>query len=199
MLRGNIVKVEGMEIDDESTDKKRKAKKVAYNSDALYGISHWGPKCKFFYRARQAIQSSHHVYSRMKILSIVRITVDKQFGYGYLKKIVVPIKRSTHSKRQTFRDCASVRFPCLDDKEPYTIFYEPRGVVYLYKDDKKYLMRKDKVHKFGDATIKKVCDKLDYMLHNFVLDYNGSMPKRKWIEKDQQRTTSMLKALEIHC
>nr|GEU83454.1 ribonuclease H-like domain-containing protein [Tanacetum cinerariifolium] len=38
-----------------------------------------------------------------------------------------------------------VRCAGLDDKEPYTIFYEPRGVVYLNKDDKKYLMRADKV------------------------------------------------------
>ncbi|GKC84347.1 hypothetical protein Tco_1140064, partial [Tanacetum coccineum] len=155
------------------------------------------------WRARQAVQSNHHVYSRMKVLSIVRITVDKQFGYGYLKKIVV---RRADQKEYTFKEADFPRlrfsfsfeesFPGLDDKEPYTIFYEPRGVVYLYKDDKTYLMRKDKVHKFRDATIKKVCNKLDYMLHNFVLDYNESMPKRKWIEKDQQRTTSMLKALE---
>ncbi|GKC14626.1 hypothetical protein Tco_1011408 [Tanacetum coccineum] len=39
-----------------------------------------------------------------------------------------------------------IRYVGLDNKEPYTIFYEPKGVVYLNKDDKKYLMRLDKVY-----------------------------------------------------
>ncbi|GJV22529.1 hypothetical protein Tco_1371549 [Tanacetum coccineum] len=33
--------------------------------------------------------SHHDVYSIMKILSIVSVTVDRQFGYGYLKEIMV--------------------------------------------------------------------------------------------------------------
>ncbi|GJT22228.1 hypothetical protein Tco_0892165, partial [Tanacetum coccineum] len=51
-------------------------------------ISHWGPKRKLFYRARQTKQSDHIVYSRMEILSIVRINVEEYCGYGYLKEIV---------------------------------------------------------------------------------------------------------------
>ncbi|GJS17296.1 hypothetical protein Tco_0411768 [Tanacetum coccineum] len=39
--------------------------------------------------SRNAATSYHEVYSRMKILSVIRITVDKQFGYGYLKVILV--------------------------------------------------------------------------------------------------------------
>ncbi|GKA18236.1 hypothetical protein Tco_0698073 [Tanacetum coccineum] len=63
--------------------------KAAYDKDAAYRISHWGPKRKLFYMERQAAQSKHTVYSRMKILSIDRISVDKQFGYDYLQEIVV--------------------------------------------------------------------------------------------------------------
>ncbi|GKF67987.1 hypothetical protein Tco_0197666, partial [Tanacetum coccineum] len=37
--------------------------KVDYDKDAAFGISQWGPKWKLFYRARQAIQSDHIVYS----------------------------------------------------------------------------------------------------------------------------------------
>ncbi|GKF20272.1 hypothetical protein Tco_0068910, partial [Tanacetum coccineum] len=51
---------------------------VAYDKDAAYEISHWGYKRKLFIRARIALQLTHTVYSRMKILSIVRISVDKQ-------------------------------------------------------------------------------------------------------------------------
>ncbi|GJV38660.1 hypothetical protein Tco_1411137 [Tanacetum coccineum] len=48
-----------------------------------------------------------------------------------------------------------VRCASLDIKEPFTIFYKPRGVVYLNKDDMKCLMRADEVYKFGDGTLKK--------------------------------------------
>nr|GEY87378.1 hypothetical protein [Tanacetum cinerariifolium] len=89
-----------------------------------------------------------------------------------------------------------VRCDGLDSKEPYTIFYEPRGVFYLNKDRKKYLMRADEVYKFGDGTHKKVLDKLDYMLHNFDLGYNEGMPKRSWTNKDKKRMTSMLEKIE---
>ncbi|GKC98944.1 hypothetical protein Tco_1169219, partial [Tanacetum coccineum] len=89
-----------------------------------------------------------------------------------------------------------VRCAGLDDKEPYTTFYKPRGVVYLNKDNNKFLMKADELYKFRDGTLKKVCDKLDYMLHNFELGYNKGMPKRPWIDKDKKQTTSMLEKIE---
>ncbi|GJX53428.1 hypothetical protein Tco_0281797 [Tanacetum coccineum] len=57
-------------------------------------------------------------------------------------------------------------------------------------------MRADEVYKFGDRTLKKVHDKLDYMLKNFKLGYNKGMPKRDWTDKDKKRTTSMLEKTE---
>nr|GEU46528.1 hypothetical protein [Tanacetum cinerariifolium] len=66
----------------------RCSSKMGYDLNACLGIHHWGPKCQQFYKARHAVTSSHQVYSRMKILSIIRLSVDKQFGYGYLKEIV---------------------------------------------------------------------------------------------------------------
>ncbi|GKB90189.1 hypothetical protein Tco_0962461 [Tanacetum coccineum] len=150
--------------------------------------------------------------------------VDKQFGYGYLKEIIVRranqkecIFKESNFPRLYLNDIKDmyllyaqnklhhligdeqtdlVRCVGLDNKETYTIFHKPRGVVYLNKDDKKYLMRKDELYKFGDDTLKKVCDKLNYRLHNFVLGYNEDMPKRTWPEKDQRQTKSMLKEIE---
>ncbi|GKC78707.1 hypothetical protein Tco_1129481 [Tanacetum coccineum] len=169
----------------------------------------------------------------MKILSIIKISVDKQLGYGYLKDIVV---RRVKQKEYTFKEAdfprlhlndiedmyrlyaqnklhhltgdvqtdltklnitmAHVRCVSLDIKEPYTMFYEPRGVVYLNKDNNKFRMIDDKVYKFGDGTLKKVSDKLEYMLHNFELGYNDGMPKRAWTNKDKKRTASMLEKIE---
>ncbi|GJS05424.1 ribonuclease H-like domain-containing protein [Tanacetum coccineum] len=85
----------------------------------------------------------------------------------------------------------------IDVKEPYTILYKPRGVVYLNKSNRKYLMRSDELYKFSDGTLKSVCDTLDPMLKNFVLGYNNEgMPNRAWSEKEQKRTTSILKKID---
>ncbi|GKC30752.1 hypothetical protein Tco_1038046 [Tanacetum coccineum] len=195
---------------------------------------------------------------QMKILSIIKISVDKQLGYGYLKDIAV---RRVKQKEYTFKKAdfprlhlndiediyllyaqnklhhltsveqtdlvtaiwffirrnvtqkrvedvqlrvmnlniimPHVRCASFDNKEPYTIFYEPRGIVYQNKDNNnKFLMRANEVYKFGDGTLKKVRDKLDYMLHNFELGYNEGMPKRAWTNKDKKRITSMLEKIE---
>nr|GEV21623.1 hypothetical protein [Tanacetum cinerariifolium] len=44
-------------------------------------------------------------------------------------------------------------------------------------DVPKYLIRADKVYKFGYGTLKKVRDKLDYLLNKFELGYNDGMPR----------------------
>ncbi|GKB54169.1 hypothetical protein Tco_0904922 [Tanacetum coccineum] len=198
----------------------------------------------------------------MKVLSIIRISVDKQFGYRYLKEIVVRrasqkeyvfkeanfpklhlndiedmyllyaqnklhhlkgdeqvdlvtalrlfIRRIILKKRvedvhlgvesyQTKLNITRPQIRCadLDVKEPYTILHKPRGVVYLNKNNDKYLIRDDELYKFSDGTLKLVRDILNSVFHNFVLGYNNaSMPKSAWIEKDQNRTTSMLKKID---
>ncbi|GJV76950.1 hypothetical protein Tco_1508534 [Tanacetum coccineum] len=48
-----------------------------------------GPKRQLFYRSQINRLSQHDVYSALKILSVVSVTVDKQFGYGYLKEIMM--------------------------------------------------------------------------------------------------------------
>ncbi|GJR49339.1 hypothetical protein Tco_1399860 [Tanacetum coccineum] len=63
--------------------------KVGYSKDAERGISHWGPKHQLFYRFQINKLSRHDVYSTLQIMSVVSVTVDKQFGYGYLKEIVM--------------------------------------------------------------------------------------------------------------
>ncbi|GKC03125.1 hypothetical protein Tco_0994735 [Tanacetum coccineum] len=79
-----------------------------------------------FYITRHAVTSLHTVYSRMKILSITKLSIDKKFGYGHLKKVV---GEELSNKLNVTRP--QVRCDGLDVKEPYTIMYEPRGVVYL--------------------------------------------------------------------
>ncbi|GJZ49397.1 hypothetical protein Tco_0603587 [Tanacetum coccineum] len=212
-------------------------------------------------RARQAKISDHTVYSRMKILSVVRISVEKEYGYGYLKEIVV---KRANQKEYRFKEpdflrlylndiedmfllyyqnklhhldgniqtglAIALRFfiqrsvlkhivedvqlgvesyqtklnltkpqisaPDADNKEPYTIFYKPRGVIYESRNGNRCLMREDEVYKFGNAIIMKVRDELKYRLNNFRISYNKDLPTRPWSDKDQRWTKSMLKVIE---
>ncbi|GJT31728.1 hypothetical protein Tco_0922147 [Tanacetum coccineum] len=140
----------------------------------------------------------------MKILSIIRISVDEQFGYGYLTEIVV---RRVDQKEYVLKEA---NFPklhlneikdmyllsgktfnlgwkvikqsliiCdnLDLKEPYTILLTPRGVVYLNKNNRKYLMMVDELYKFSDGILNPVYDILNSTLHNFELGYNFHVGK----------------------
>ncbi|GKD54443.1 hypothetical protein Tco_1287830 [Tanacetum coccineum] len=63
--------------------------KVAYDKYAALGIYHWGPKRQRFYGYMINRVSRHDVYSTMRILSVTSVTIDKWYGYGYLKEIVV--------------------------------------------------------------------------------------------------------------
>ncbi|GJV88692.1 hypothetical protein Tco_1532630 [Tanacetum coccineum] len=90
-----------------------------------------------------------------------------------------------------------VRCDDLDLKEPYTILHKPRGIVYLNKNNGKYLMRDNELYKYSDGMLKPVRDILNSRLHNFELGYNiASMPKRAWTEKDHTRTASMLEKID---
>ncbi|GJR73644.1 hypothetical protein Tco_0086009 [Tanacetum coccineum] len=184
-------------------------------------------------RSRNKAISPHEVFSQLQILIVIRLTIDNQFGYGYLNEIVI---RRSDLKEYSFReaDFSRLHLNYIEDmfllyvqhkihnltgdeivhlknlnitkpqticdgmsfKEPYTIFYEPRGVVYLNKSKRKRLMRADELYKFSDGTLKEVRDELNDMLHNFVLGYNHAMPKRAWSEKDQQQTAEMLKMID---
>ncbi|GJY55374.1 hypothetical protein Tco_0454489 [Tanacetum coccineum] len=63
---------------------------------------------------RVSKQSKHNVYSTMKILSVVSLKVDKQFGYGYLKEIVV---RRVDQKLYTFKEGDFPRLHLNDTKD----------------------------------------------------------------------------------
>ncbi|GJU31636.1 hypothetical protein Tco_1175225 [Tanacetum coccineum] len=54
-----------------------------------------------FYRTMINKPSKHKVHSKLRILSVISVTVDKWFGYGYLKEIVV---KRADQKKYTFKE-----------------------------------------------------------------------------------------------
>ncbi|GKD12111.1 hypothetical protein Tco_1196518 [Tanacetum coccineum] len=108
--------LEGLE---EITPKLWSSSKVKYDLNDALGIHHWEPKHQLFYRARHAVTSCHKVYSLIKILSVIRISVDEQFGYGYLKEIVV---RRANQKEYVFNEADFTRLH-LNDIEDMLLLY----------------------------------------------------------------------------
>ncbi|GJS99571.1 hypothetical protein Tco_0820741 [Tanacetum coccineum] len=180
--------------------------KVAYDKDAAFGICHWDlnvnssiEKDKLFNPELVVRRANQKEYT-FKDADFPRLHLN-DIEDMYLLIVIQKRVEDIQLRVESYQTKLNIRMPqgrCtgLDNKEPYTIFYEPRGVVYLNKDDNKYLMRADEVYKFGVRTLKKVCDKLDHILHNFELGYNDGMPKRAWTEKDKKQTTSMLEKIE---
>ncbi|GKB80485.1 hypothetical protein Tco_0947380 [Tanacetum coccineum] len=123
---------------------------------------------------------------------------DKQFNL----EIVV---RRANQNEYVFKE---VDFPRLhlNDIEDITILKNRIEDVKLGMESyqvklnitcpQKYLMRDDEWYKFGDGTLKKVRDKLYYMLKNFELGYNKAIPRRAWTDKDQERTTFVLEKIK---
>ncbi|GKC01969.1 hypothetical protein Tco_0993579 [Tanacetum coccineum] len=195
--------------------------KVAYDKDVALRITHWGPLCQLFYRAQISQVSTHDVFSLMKILSVVSVKVEKKFGYGYLEEIIV---RRADQNLYKFKEGDFPRLHLNDIKymllllnqhkifnlygdvivdlgvallkEPYTLNFDPKGVIYKDKQNHKRLMHADELYKFIDGTLTSVYKTLHYRLLNLRMGYNDDMPKRKWIEKDQFWSNIMVNLID---
>ncbi|GJZ54399.1 hypothetical protein Tco_0609284 [Tanacetum coccineum] len=104
--------------------------KVGYNKDAGFGISHWGPKRQLFYRSQINKLSRHDVYSNLKILSVVSVTVDKKFGYGYLEEIM---ERRADRKLYTFKEGDFINLH-LNDTEDMLLLVVQHKLFHLEGD-----------------------------------------------------------------
>ncbi|GJR25469.1 hypothetical protein Tco_1101701 [Tanacetum coccineum] len=160
--------------------------KVAYNKDVALEISHWGPKRQLFYMSQINRFSKHDVFSTMKILSVVSVKVDKQYGYGYLEEIVV---RRADRKLYTFKECD---FPKLH-------LNDIEDMLLLHVQNKLFNLEGDDIVDLAVAlheTLKSIREILHYRLLNFKLGYNIDIPKRKWTEKDQNRIDIMVQLID---
>ncbi|GJV89766.1 hypothetical protein Tco_1533704 [Tanacetum coccineum] len=140
--------------------------------------------------------SKHDVYSTMKILSMVSVNVDKQFRIA-IQKRVEDVQLGVESYRKKLNITKPQKyFPGMSSKESYTRSYDPKGIVYLNLRECKGLMRADEIYKFYDGTLQSVHDTLHYGLLNFKLGYNKDMPRRKWTDKEQNRTNIIVNLID---
>nr|GEU73890.1 hypothetical protein [Tanacetum cinerariifolium] len=79
---------------------------VKYDQHAYLGTSHWSPKHQSFYGHASNMTSSKYVYSRRRIIVVIRIKIMKKYDYGHLEEIEV---HRDDQKLYTFRE---VCFEC---------------------------------------------------------------------------------------
>ncbi|GKB07330.1 hypothetical protein Tco_0835614 [Tanacetum coccineum] len=124
--------------------------KVVYNRDAKCGIKHWGPKRQLFYISQLNSFSKHDVYSHLKIVSVVSLTVNKLNGYCYLEEIMMRRGyRQLYKFKEVIVDLAVAL--CISAKELYTPSYKPPGVFYEDLYYQKRPIRDDELYKFSDG------------------------------------------------
>nr|GEU62120.1 hypothetical protein [Tanacetum cinerariifolium] len=84
----------------------------------------------------------------------------------------------------------------IEFEEPYTLSYDPPGIVYEDLDKQKRVLRADELYKFSNGTLKSVHDEIHHRVLNFRLDYNTEMPKRKWTAIDRKRSGLMIELID---
>ncbi|GKE68552.1 hypothetical protein Tco_1526624, partial [Tanacetum coccineum] len=81
--------------------------------------------------------------------------------------------------------------------EDYTIVHKPRAVIYKDINNQKKMMRETEMHKFNDGTLRRILEKLDYIVKEYKLDmYNPGMENRIWNADDKQRSQEFIKLIE---
>ncbi|GJU27759.1 hypothetical protein Tco_1166380 [Tanacetum coccineum] len=161
--------------------------KVAYDKNAELGISHWDPNVNHstYYKSTE-YQNMTRWVSRLHLNDIKDMLLlhvqNKLFNLPSddIVDLVNALRMFTQSLVIKKR---------VED-------VQLGGVVYLNSRKQKRLMQADELYKFSDRTLNYVRKILYYRLLNFKLGYNKAMPKRKWTDKDQNRTNIMVKLID---
>ncbi|GJY56079.1 hypothetical protein Tco_0455194 [Tanacetum coccineum] len=112
-------------------------------------LTRWTRGIKGFYKIKQRKEMAdpEEVFSDHKIIEVIRITSDKQYGLDFIEEIIV--KKDNNKPYSLLRQASKCN--------PYSIVDEPSvGLIYLNIKEEKMVMILTKIQKFCDATLNKV-------------------------------------------
>nr|GEX66153.1 zinc finger, CCHC-type [Tanacetum cinerariifolium] len=154
---------------------------IDYDKHALWGVSHWGRKCKLTnltVEERFAFNGSLRMFTRSIVIQ--RHVEDLQLSVeSYQKKLNL-------TKPDRYRSD-------LKHNEAYTAYSNPWGFIYQNKDKKNRLMRIDELHKFSDGMLIDVRTALDDRLKGIQMQY---LPQTIWRRSDKDRAAIMIQAID---
>ncbi|GJR63373.1 hypothetical protein Tco_1505535 [Tanacetum coccineum] len=172
--------------------------KVAYDKYALWSISHWRQQHKTFYAYARGLESSHDVYSTKRILA------EGDFPRLHINDIedmlILIIQNSlTNLSCDDVSDFAialrmpETNKPNIKKRDPYTLYQDTQGFIYIDNQGRNRLMRSDELYKFSDGTLTRLQTSLDDITKNIRMEY---LPQRRWSTLEKKRAHIMIKAID---
>ncbi|GJR99919.1 hypothetical protein Tco_0316428 [Tanacetum coccineum] len=157
--------------------------KVSYDKHALWGISHQGEQRKTFYGYRYLkeiiVRRADNDLYRFKEGDFPRLRINDIEDTLLLKKINVTKPETT-------------KFG-IRKRDPYTLYQDPQGFIYVDNNRRNRLMRSDELYKFSDRTLTGLQTSLDDITKNIRMKY---LPKRRWSTLEKKRANIMIKAID---
>ncbi|GKF33874.1 hypothetical protein Tco_0107074, partial [Tanacetum coccineum] len=78
-------------------------------------------------------------------------------------------------------------------RDPYTLYQDPQGFIYVDNKGRNRLMRSYELYKFSDRTLTGLQTSLDDITKNIRMEY---LPKRRWSTLEKKRANIMIKAID---
>ncbi|GJV67427.1 hypothetical protein Tco_1482936 [Tanacetum coccineum] len=174
-----------------------------YDRDASLSIHYWSESRKWFYKESIGAKSEHEVQGKLHHL-------DGKLEYDLINSLLLYILSVVIKKRvedgqlgvESYQRILNLEKPMflkdnIQYKHPYRTMSDPKGVVYLNKNDRKMVMIYDEVHKFNDGTLNEVCENLKVMISDNVLGYgNASLHGQEWTRKYNEMSQTMIHKIE---
>ncbi|GKB62708.1 hypothetical protein Tco_0918894 [Tanacetum coccineum] len=141
----------------------------------------------------------------------VKVEVMRKHGYGYLKEIVV---RRADNDLYRFKedDFPRLHINDIEDiyqkkinvtkpkttrlglrkRDPFTLYQDPQGFIYVDNQERNRLIRSDELYKFCDGTLTSLLTSLEDIINNVNMEY---LPKRRWSTLEKKISHIMIKAI----
>ncbi|GKD37648.1 hypothetical protein Tco_1257855 [Tanacetum coccineum] len=171
---------------------------VSYDKYALWGILHWGRKRQQFYGFAANRESAKDVYSRRRIIPVMKLQIVEWHCYKHLDWITV---RKDDNNLYSFieGDLKRLRLQDIEDmlillvQGKLTNLKVEERLAFSNRDKKNRLMRLDELHKFGDDTLNDVQTALDDRLKGIRMEY---LPQTIWRNSDKERAAAMIQKID---
>nr|GEV89293.1 hypothetical protein [Tanacetum cinerariifolium] len=124
-------------------------------------VEHWkNPQAKIFYIKRQKEQGKpiKEIYSNSKIVQVIKTYGELGNEHKFVTEIILGVKSNQQEVNLT---APTITFPGIEKYKMFSIVFEPvYGIIYKNSKKEKKVTRHQEIHKFCDATLKRVLEGL---------------------------------------
>nr|GEW68841.1 hypothetical protein [Tanacetum cinerariifolium] len=157
-----------------------------------------GRKRQQFYGYAVNRESAHDVYSRHRIIAVIKLQIVEWRNYKHLDWIIV---YRNDDKLYTFKEGDYKRIRLQDIEDMLLLLVQGKltnltikeRLALNNKDKKNRLMRIDELNKFSDGTLNDVRTALDDILKRIKMKY---LPQKYWRNVNMEREGTMIQAID---